>query len=107
MHYNTIYLAIFTAVAVSASSILPRQLDDDPSDSIENIEHHGIQGPPSVCVGLGQHCDSSANCCEDGSAGMFISVPSIHYYIDLSLPAVVCGFSNVCLIVDPTTGNAI
>ena len=106
MHYNTIYLAIFTAVAVSASSILPRQ-DGDVNDP---VFPGGESGPPGTCVSVGQHCDHDSGgffCCSDGTEGMFISVPSIHYYIDLSLPAVVCGFSNVCLIVDPTTGNAI
>ena len=103
MHYNTIYLAIFTAVAVSASSILPRQgAGDDPFPPV--VEP---LGPTIVCVGLGQHCDNNIDCCVDGTAGMFISVPSIHYYIDLSLPDVVCGFSNVCLIIDPNTGKAI
>ena len=102
MHYNTIYLAIFTAVAVSASSILPRRDGDDPfPGEVIPGNDQGIPGPPIVCVGVGQHCDGPFNCCELDSAGMFISVPSIHYYIDLSLPVTTCGFGNVCVIIPP------
>ena len=105
MHYNTIYLAIFTAVAVSASSILPRQ-DGNVNDP---VFPGGESGPPGTCVSVGQHCDHDSGgffCCSDGTEGMFISVPSIHYYIDsnLSLPVLFCNANNVCAI-DPISGD--
>ena len=85
MHYNTIYLALFTAVAVSAS-ILPRQCNfNDPAAECASVE---------ACAGFGGHCDNNAHCC--GGTCMFISVPSIHYYIDLPLP--VCNNENICAI---------
>ena len=78
MHYNTIYFAIFTAVAqaVSASTILPRDICGTLFGATEPC-------PPVGCNRLGEHCDSPSACC-DSQASMFISVPRIHYhYIDL------------------------
>ena len=94
MHYNTIYLAIFTAVAqaVSARTILPRGICDSlgPSTPCPVVNN---------CIDVGAHCDNPSDCC-DFEASMFISVLSIHYhYIDL--PLSVCNLSNICEIIMP------